>query len=380
MAGNWFSNTVSSIGQALNAPVIFDWDTDAARQDARTGAVRGGDVKRSVSSTAGQAAIDETVNMPKVLGGFRIQTPGAVGAPQSSGITDIADTYTPGGSTTVNGVTYSSAAAAQAAKQNQVRSNIQATQQGYTDAARQGITDTANKYRNDVNAALNQYEDGVATVNTGKTNNALNLRRSMAGIANGVRTGLKSGGVTLANMNATDSGAADAMARAYAEMGNQQSGDANNEATLKENELNTNLATLNRNKDQTIGALDAQREAEKERVRGDFHTKLALLDQSGQADGVTGAVNMDLVNQILNEAVSRLSEIDNGKNARLSGIRGLDADEVNRKAAEMDAAGREGTSPFSAGNDGISFTGQDSIKGANISQLPIFARKQDQEK
>ena len=57
MAGNWFSNTVSNIGQWANAPVIFDWDTDAAQHDALDGtkAAFSDNFKRSLSSAAATA-------------------------------------------------------------------------------------------------------------------------------------------------------------------------------------------------------------------------------------------------------------------------------------------------------------------------------------
>lgn len=71
--------SISSFGQMINAPVLFDWDTKAARLDARTGAVRNGEVKRNVNSVAGQSAINQTVNMPKVLGGLPIRTAAGAG-------------------------------------------------------------------------------------------------------------------------------------------------------------------------------------------------------------------------------------------------------------------------------------------------------------
>lgn len=95
--------SISSFGQMINAPVLFDWDTAAARQDARTGAVRNGEVKRSVSSVAGRSAINQTATMPKVLGGFRIQTPGAVGAPGIVGGAPLDENGIATGANTANG-------------------------------------------------------------------------------------------------------------------------------------------------------------------------------------------------------------------------------------------------------------------------------------
>ena len=53
MAGNFFSNLVSDIGRNINAPVIFDWDTNAAREDLNNRATNDqGNIKRGGQSGA----------------------------------------------------------------------------------------------------------------------------------------------------------------------------------------------------------------------------------------------------------------------------------------------------------------------------------------
>lgn len=47
MAGNWLQNLISSAGKAINAPVVSNWDTDAARED-----VAANNGKRGVDSVA----------------------------------------------------------------------------------------------------------------------------------------------------------------------------------------------------------------------------------------------------------------------------------------------------------------------------------------
>lgn len=255
--------------------------------------------------------------------------------------------------------------------------NIRVTQTGYQDAALQSALDLKNKQQNDLEKFLSTLQGSQDTINSGETNNALNLRRSMSKIAGGIRTGLKSGGVQLANMNATDSGAADAMARAYATMGNQQVGDANNEAALTENDLATQQKNLNRTKDETLGGFDREREAEVQRIKGDLRTKLALLDATGSAQGVNGVVDMSIVDNVINNAVAELQNVDAIRNSRLPQIKGLSKEEVNQKAAQMDALGSEGTSPFTAGTEGVNLVTPDTTVGAPISQLPLYTRKED---
>lgn len=273
---------------------------------------------------------------------------------------------------------YPSAAAATAAKAEQTRRNVETTQSGYRDAASQQATDVRNKYQNDVQKFLATIQNGQDDINSGKANTALNLRRSMSNIAGGIRQGIKSGGVQLANMNATDSGAADAMARAYATMGNQQAGDANNEAALKFGELDTTQVKLNRDRDEGIAGFDREREAEVSRIRGDLRNKLAALDAQAAAEGVNGAVNMGIVDAVVNQAVAQLAAVDKMRGQRLGAVKALGMNEVNQRAAQMDQAGMEGTSPFIAGNEGIAFgVGGESPMGAATSQLPQYARDEN---
>ena len=363
MAGNFISNTISDIGRAINAPVIFDWDTNAARTDAATQDTDGnGNVKRNFTGVAGQAVANEQ-SAAQTAYDQALATAGGGGAntAASSAATTAAR----------------AAATAAAAKTNAARNNIITTQTGYKDAASQAALDAKNKYQNDVLGFLGQIEGGQDTINSGKTNNALNLRRSMSGIAGGIRTGLKSGGVTLANMNATDSGAADALARAYATLGNQQVGDANNEAALVDQDLTTQQVKLDRSKEEGVQGFDRTREAEVSRIKGDLRTKLALLDASGQAEGVNGVVNMGIVDAVINQAVQQLAEVDAVRAQRLGGVSALSQDAVNQKAAQMDAVGTEGSSPFTAGGEGVDLLSPTAVAGAPVSQTPFYTRKTD---
>lgn len=281
---------------------------------------------------------------------------------------------------TYNGQWYPSAGAAQAAERANLEKGYRTSQTGYRSAAEQQAVDVRNKYQNDTQKWLATVQNTQDDINSGLANNSLNLRRSMSNIAGGIRQGLKSGGVQLANMNAVDSGAAEAMARAYATMGNRQAGDANNEAALKAGELNVQQVKLNRDRDEGIAGFDREREAEVSRIRGDLTNKLAALDAEAAAKGVDGVVDMGIVNAVVNQAVSQLAAVDNIRKQRLSGVRAFDANQANARAAEMDQAGMQGTSPFQAGTGGIGFEqGGESPLGASTSQIPQYARDENGE-
>lgn len=256
-----------------------------------------------------------------------------------------------------------------------IRNNLNVSQAADAAAGHQSATDTGNKYRNDVLGFLGNIEGQQNTINSGQTNNALNLRRAMSSIANTIRTGLRSGGVSLANMNATDSGAADALARAYAETGNKQVGGATNEAAIAGQDLQQQQGLLDRQKNEGLQGFDAFKQAEISRIRGDVTSKLQALDATGQAQGVNGGVDMSIVDQVIQDAISQLAAVDQTKDTRLGGVAAFTPDQVNAKAAAMDQLGQGGASPFTTGQEGITLTGQDSLNGAPISQLPLISRK-----
>lgn len=314
-----------------------------------------------------------------VAGGDRSPAAGSFIGPTVTQPSAPAPTNTGGGGTDPAAAQrQAQAAAAQAAAvaAQQKRDNtIRSLRTGASNAeagGRQGITDVANSYDAKSTEFANKIQSGQEAVNTALSNNALNLRRSMSNIVNGVRTGLRSGGVTLAGYNASDSGAADAMARAYAKLGNQQVGDANNSALLVENEQQGNQRILNRDREQGEQQLETYKGSETGRVRGDVSSKLGTLLAQGQNEGVDGVIDMGIVDRIIGEGMQRLMQADQARQGRLAGVRGLSAEEINAEAARLDALGAEGTSPFAYEAGGVMEQG---TPGAPITQLPMFMRQ-----
>lgn len=264
------------------------------------------------------------------------------------------------------------AAAAEATRIANVRNSISVGQEGIQGGANTTARDIGNTYDANNRSFISTFLNGQDTINNGLANNQLNLRRSMASIASGVRQGLRSGGVLLANSNALDSGAADALARAYATTGNQQAGDARNQAALTDQDLATQEASLQRQKDDSLAGLSTYRDTEVDRLSNDVLNKLKVLDAQGGAQGVNGVVDLGFRDKLIAGAVDRLNQIDADRAAKLSGIKQLSPEEAAAKAAEMDQAGVAGTNPFQVdGPTVVAPTGN----GAPISQLPIFTRR-----
>lgn len=259
-----------------------------------------------------------------------------------------------------------------------IRNNLQVSQDSAVSGARQGVNDTALSYKNSSNEFLNGIQTGQEAINQQGVNNALNLRRAISSIGQNIKTGLRSGGVTLANMNASDSGASDALARAYAENGALQFSDANNEAGLTEQQIGLDQLKLNKDKEMGVTRLNDFTTNETARIRSDLFDKLNILNTQANNDGAGGIINTSLADQIVAEALAKLQETDAQRNSTLGGVKGLTREEINALAMQKEQAGLVGTNPFAV-PEGAQLTRAGGPTGAPISQLPIFARTKNKE-
>lgn len=254
-----------------------------------------------------------------------------------------------------------------ASNYNRMRNNYGLTQGGYDSSARTGMTDITNQYRTSNQSLFNKSSDTQNAINEGRINNALSLRRTMQTIINGVRQGLRSGGVQLANMNALDSGASEAMARAIAVQGNAQGENANAQWQTQEDTLNNQQTTLNRDLTEGRNNLSIWKDTESNRVRSDTFNKLTALKADADANGID-IVNTGLADQIVNEGLNALKAIDDATN--WGSIAGLDANTVTQRAVQRDVEGR-GAPIFSVSGDNVM-----NRQGAvTTSQMPFFVRR-----
>lgn len=265
---------------------------------------------------------------------------------------------------------------------NNVRRNAGVKQSGFEGEGRTTAQGNRLAYGNDSQDFVTNMRTGQNTINSNRVNNALNLRRSMASIASGLRTGIRSGAVNLANMNALDSGASEAMARAFARQGNGQANDVNNEAQIAENGFMTEQNNLGLQREQGIGRLKNWRDAKVNEISTKLWQNLTELDATAGAEGVGGAVDMGIRDRVVTDASRMLDEVDAVTQAELSKITGLDYGQVQEQASQMDAAGA-GANPFSYEGGGLQIgsgsTGGNALPGAPIGPIGTGPRNRDEQ-
>ena len=261
---------------------------------------------------------------------------------------------------------------------NAARGGIETSQNNYRAGAETSLRDVGNEYDTKTNRFVNEITDSQGGINKGLSSNALNLRTTMANIVKGIQQGIRSGGVALAGMNAMDSGAADAMARAYADVGNNQTSDARGEAGLKFEELQGQQGLLNRTKNEGINELDRWGDTETDRVRGDFSSKLSSLAADASSKGIAGFGDQSLVSQVLDSALQRLAQIDQGRNQRLEGVRQWTPEEIMAEAIRMENMGESGNA-FTVNGPSVNYGGgTPAMGGAPLNQLPIYTKAKDE--
>lgn len=258
------------------------------------------------------------------------------------------------------------------AKQN----NYGVSKNNQAGAARQSLTDVGNTYDAKTNTFINDITGGQDQLNRGFAGNELNLRRSMQNIIRSIQSGIRSGGVALAGVNASDSGAADAMARAYAKSGNQQTGEARGQAAEGFEELQRQQGSLNTKRNQGEADLGTYRDTETGRVRGDFGGKIDALAADAEANGFGGVVDKSVVDQVLGEALGRLAQIDQRRQGALGGVRQWTPDEIMKEAIRQDELGAAGNA-FSTTGPEVSYGQGVPLNGAPLGQLPIYVKGRD---
>ena len=264
---------------------------------------------------------------------------------------------------------------------NNVRRNIGVQQGGLESENRTAAAGNRHAYNIDAQDFVTGQRTGQNTINSGRVNNALNLRRSMSAIASGVRQGMRSGAVNLANMNAMDSGAAEAMARALARQGNQQAGTVNNEAQIAENTFQTDQNNLGLQKQQGLGRLKDWRNLRVSEISDKLWQQLSALDADAQGQGVGGAVDMGIRDRVVSDASRMLDEVDAVTQQELAKIGGLDYNGVQAQVSQMEQAGQEVANPFTyeggglqVGNGGTTNTG-----GAVLGPLGTAPKHKDEQ-
>ncbi len=263
------------------------------------------------------------------------------------------------------------AAQQEAQRKNQLRGQYTSAFNNERDAQAQALREYGDQYSDANNAVVNKFRTGVEGINKQAAQNELNLRQSMANIIKNIQTGVRSGNVSLAGMNASDSGAADALARAYARVGNNQSAEANSQAATVTDELRQQMGQFAKERDDSLASLNTGRDTKLAGIRQDFASKIDSLFQGAQGEGLGGIVDKNVVNSVLNDALVRLAGLNSQRDNQLSEIKQWGQPQIAEEAARLQALGQTGNA-FQVADPTVQYGGSNSP--VSNGGLPIYVK------
>lgn len=312
-------------------------------------------------------------NVTGLASGYLRNTPNSVsnfGSPASQRTTDASlNTIAP------QDTAASSAAAASAKIKNQAL-KARDTALG---AGRNSFGDLTSGYSTGLEGLLQKIRTGQEGLNQSRENNSLNRIRSLTDLKDSVRQGIQSGSVRLANGNALDSSAAEAVAKGYGRFGTQQAGDIQNEFALGERDIDTNQRNLDYEREAGLRGLEDYKRQQASSIGNSVYDRLASIQESAMSQGEDAGIG-DInayKQQIINEALAQLRGLDQRLQSGLGGIKGLDRAQIEANAYNLANTG---------GGAGVANTfqydtapAQGAVQnGAPLAQLPIVRRPEDQ--
>jgi hypothetical protein len=218
---------------------------------------------------------------------------------------------------------------------------------------------------------LDSSRIGQRNVNDRAVQNELGRNQGLSSISGMVGRGIRSGGVLLANKNASDSSASEALARAYGDIGLRENNKVNNQYEqenrqigLAQDDINTQVAAGQRK-------IGSSREQSINSIALDARNKLASLDAAIAGANLPQRIAIEQEkNQVRAQVAGILGRYDAELNQGVAGIHPTSTDERRATAAGQATAGFAATNPF---DFSTSAPAQFQGTGPFASDLPLFA-------
>lgn len=217
---------------------------------------------------------------------------------------------------------------------------------------------------------LDSLRSGQQNIDTSATNNELAKTRGTASVFGDVSRGIQSGGVMLSNKNASDSSAAEGIARAYGQIGQRALSDVNNKYVL----ANEGIVQDQSNFDiQRASGLRKINDTKLQAVNGivsDARNQLASLDAAIAKASLPQRIQIEQQKEQIRQSVlATLSQYDTELNQGVAGVAPSSQEARIAKATQLNTAGAALPSAFNyTSNVPTAVAGT----GPFPSALPIF--------
>lgn len=221
---------------------------------------------------------------------------------------------------------------------------------------------------------VDQLRQGQTGINQARKSIGMDQINSIKSLADEIKQGLQGGAVTLANSNALDSSAANAVDRIYANYGNTQRNVINNEAAVKNDQQDTAQSNLDLQRNEGVRNLQTYRDTVLDQIGNDTTQKLAAIDGIASLQGLQGKVDVNgIKNAVIANAQQKIADADAYIQSQLKGVAPMTPDEIATQAYELANKGVQSS------GSGLTYqtlptNPTQNLGGAPNSQLPLYLK------
>lgn len=231
------------------------------------------------------------------------------------------------------------------------------------------VGNDAATYHSGILDYIDNLKSGQSKIDAQAVQNELARMQGVAGVMGTVGRGLRSGGVTLANKNATTSSAAEALAAAYADIGQRELTGVDNQYEtgkynigLSQADLDAQAATgmrhMNENKNNIVNG-----------IVSDAQSAIASLNQAAASASLPDRLDIEAKKtEIRNQAMARLQAFDGELAGAKPAAASVDANRA--QANQLETAGNTAANPFQFT---AALPAQFQNTGPFASELPLFS-------
>lgn len=225
---------------------------------------------------------------------------------------------------------------------------------------------------------ISSLQGSQSKVDNRARNNELAKIQGSRGVLDMVGRGIRSGGVTLANKNASDSSAAGALARAYGDLGRREMGDLNNEYAVENSEIGLLQEDIERQKSKGIRNIDEDIADAVSSIANKARNSLAALDaamaDADMMDRIAIGAERDKVKA---RALNALGQYEKLVRQRAGQVKAQSREQLRAKAFNLSNEGVAADVPYDYTAE---MPGTLQGTGPFASELPLFTfPKQEEE-
>lgn len=269
-------------------------------------------------------------------------------------------------------------AAATAAANAAKMASFNSQHAGISGSADAATTAAANTYHSGILDYLDTLKQGQNNIDQHGTQAELSKRQGSQGVLDMVNDGIRSGGTMLANKNASNSSATEALARAYSTLGQHQMAGVGTQYAQDQSKIDTEQTNLN------VGVAQQGRHNEENKtavvngIVADAANRLQFLDAAIAGASLPDRINIEQEKQAIQQkAMAMLQQYDPAFQQGVAGINPTDTLTRQGAAADLATAGTKATNPYQLTSQAPAvFSDGGQPAGAS---LPIFTLNRKQQ-